>query len=87
METESPCPNHYAKMQLLLHEKLHNDLCRVSYRSSGAEDGGNAGFVEEVVVLRGDDTLLGGGRSSRFNGTTLRGEECNNAKKNATLTL
>jgi len=33
------------------------------------------------------DTLLGGGRSSRFNGTTLHGEECNNAKKNATLTL
>ena len=35
---------------------MHYDLCGVSYRSSGTEDGGDAGFVEEVVILCGDDT-------------------------------
>ena len=42
-----------------LHEKLHNNLCGVCNRGAGTEDGGNAGFVEEVVVLRGDDTTGG----------------------------
>ncbi len=41
---------------LLLHQQLHNDLGAIGNRGAGAEDGGNAGFVEEVVVLRGDDT-------------------------------
>ena len=42
-----------------MHKKLHDNLCRVSYRGSGAEDGGDTGFVEEVIVLRGDDTTGG----------------------------
>ena len=44
-------------MRLLLHQKLHYHFSGVGNRGAGAEDGGNAGFVEEVVVLaRGDDT-------------------------------
>ena len=43
-------------MRLLLHQELHYHFCGIGYRSTRAEDGGNAGFVEEVVVLRGDDT-------------------------------
>ena len=41
---------------LFLHKELHNNFCRVSHRCSWAEDGGDAGFVQEVVVLCGDDT-------------------------------
>ena len=44
---------------LLLHEKLHNNFRRIGYRGSGAEDGCNTGFVQEVIVLRGDDTSGG----------------------------
>jgi hypothetical protein len=68
-------------LDLLLHQKLHYHFGGVGNRRAGAKDSRNACLIQEVVVLRGDDTLLGGGRSSRFNGTTLRGEECNNAKK------
>ena len=39
--------------ELLLHQKLHDNFCRIGNRGSGAEDGGNTGFVEEVIVLRG----------------------------------
>ena len=46
-------------MRLLLHKKLHNHFCRIRHRCTRAEDGGNAGFVEEVIVLRGDDTTGG----------------------------
>jgi len=38
---------------------LHYDLGGVGNRGTRAEDGGNAGFVEEVIVLRGDDTTGG----------------------------
>ena len=52
-------------MRLLLHQQLHDNFRRVCNRGAGAEDGGNTGFVEEVVVLRGDDTtgsdLVGSG--------------------------
>lgn len=52
-------------MLLLLHQELHYHFSGVSNRGAGAEDGGNTGFVEEVVVLRGDDTtgsnLVGSG--------------------------
>ena len=43
-------------MRLLLHQQLHDNFCRIRHRRTRTEDGGNAGFVEEVVVLRGDDT-------------------------------
>ena len=50
---------------LFLHQELHNHFRGVGNRCAGTEDGGNAGFVEEVVVLRGDDTtgsnLVGSG--------------------------
>ena len=39
-----------------LHQQLHYHFSGVGNRCARAEDGGNAGFVEEVVVLRGDDT-------------------------------
>ena len=42
-----------------LHEKLHNNFRRIGYRGSRAEDGGDAGFVQEVIVLCGDDTTGG----------------------------
>lgn len=46
-------------MRLLLHQQLHNHFGGVGNRGAGTEDGGNTGFVEEVVVLRGDDTTGG----------------------------
>ena len=46
-------------MRLLLHQQLHNHFGGVGNRGAGTEDGGNAGFVEEVIVLRGDDTTGG----------------------------
>ena len=46
-------------MRLLLHQQLHDNFCRIRHRRTRTEDGGNAGFVEEVVVLRGDDTTGG----------------------------
>ena len=42
-----------------LHQKLHYHFGGVGNRGARAEDGGNAGFVEEVIVLRGDDTTGG----------------------------
>ena len=52
-------------MRLLLHQELHNNLSGVGNRGAGAEDGGDTGFVEEVIILRGDDTtgsyLVGSG--------------------------
>ena len=44
---------------LFLHQQLHNNFRRIGYRCSGAEDGGDAGFVQEVIVLCGDDTTGG----------------------------
>ena len=38
---------------------MHNHFSGVCHRRTRAEDGGNAGFVEEVIVLRGDDTTGG----------------------------
>ena len=38
---------------------MHNDLGAICNRGTRAKDSGNAGFVEEVVVLRGDDTTGG----------------------------
>ena len=35
---------------------MHYHFCGVGNRRAGTEDGGNAGFVEEVIILRGDDT-------------------------------
>ena len=35
---------------------MHYHFCGVGNRSAGTEDGGDTGFVEEVIVLRGDDT-------------------------------
>ena len=50
---------------LFLHQELHNHFSGVGNRGAGTEDGGNTGFVEEIVVLRGDDTtgsyLVGSG--------------------------
>ena len=37
---------------------MHNHFRAICYRSAGAEDGGDTGFVEEVIVLRGDDTTV-----------------------------
>ena len=36
---------------LLLHQELHHNFSGVCNRGAGTEDGGNAGFVEEVIVL------------------------------------
>ena len=52
-------------MRLLLHQKLHYHFSGVGNRGARAEDGGDTGFVEEVVVLRGDDTA----RSNHYVGT------------------
>ena len=41
-----------------MHQKLHYHFGGVGNRGTGTEDGGNAGFVEEVIVLRGDDTTV-----------------------------
>ena len=50
---------------LFLHQELHDNFSGVCNGCAGTEDGGNTGFVEEVVVLRGDDTtgsdLVGSG--------------------------
>ena len=57
--------SHAWLMRLLLHQELHDDFGAICNRGAGTEDGGNAGFVEEVIVLRGDDTtgsyLVGSG--------------------------
>ena len=42
-----------------MHQELHNHFGGVGNRGTGAEDGGDTGFVEEVIVLRGDDTTGG----------------------------
>ena len=39
--------------------RVRPEGCNLGIGSAGAEDGGNAGFVEEVIVLRGDDTTGG----------------------------
>ena len=44
---------------LLLHKELHHNLGRIGDGGSGAEDGGDAGFIQEVIVLCGDDTTCG----------------------------
>ena len=41
---------------LLGHEEFHNGACRLRYIRARTEDGGYACFIEEVVVLRGNDT-------------------------------
>ena len=46
-------------MRLFLHQELHYHFGGVCNRGARTEDGGDAGFVEEVVVLRGDDTTSG----------------------------
>ena len=52
-------------MRLLLHQQLHYRVGGISNGCAGTEDGGDTGFVEEVIVLRGDDTtgsdLVGSG--------------------------
>ena len=55
----SPSPWERDGVRLFLHQELHNHFSGVGNRGAGAEDGGNAGFVEEVIVLRGDDTTGG----------------------------
>ena len=47
------------RRQLLLHQQLHDNFCRIRHRGAWTEDGGDTGFVEEVIVLRGDDTTGG----------------------------
>ncbi len=54
-----PAPNHYAKMRLFLHQKLHYHFSGVGNGCAGTEDGGDTGLVEEVIVLCGDDTTGG----------------------------
>ena len=44
---------------LLLHKKLHNNFRRIGDGCSWAEDGGDTGFIQEVIVLCGDDTTGG----------------------------
>ena len=44
---------------LFLHQQLHHHLSGVSDWCSGAEDGCNTGFVQEVIILCGDDTTGG----------------------------
>ena len=39
-----------------MHEQLHHYLGTISNGSTRAEDGGDTGFVQEVIVLCGDDT-------------------------------
>ncbi len=46
-------------MRLFLHQELHYHFCGVGNRGAGTKDGGNTGFVQEVIVLRGDDTTSG----------------------------
>ena len=56
---------HNGHRSLFLHKQLHYHFRRIGNRGTRAEDGGDTGFVEEVVVLRGDDTtgsdLVGSG--------------------------
>ncbi len=40
----------------LTQEDVHDFAGSLGYGSTGAEDGGDASLVEEVVVLSGDDT-------------------------------
>ena len=47
----------FSRRLLLVHQKLHDNLRGVSNARTRTKDSGNAGFVEEVVVLRGDDDL------------------------------
>ena len=49
----------FSRRLLLIHQKLHDNLRGVSNARTRTKDSGNAGFVEEVVVLRGDDTAGG----------------------------
>ena len=49
----------FSRRLLLVHQKLHDNLRGVSNARTRTKDSGNAGFVEEVVVLRGDDTAGG----------------------------
>ena len=42
-----------------MHQQLHYRVGGISNGGAGTEDGGNAGFVKEVIVLRGDDTTGG----------------------------
>ena len=42
-----------------LHQKLHNHFSGIGNRGAGAEDGGDTSFVQEVIVLCGDDTTGG----------------------------
>ena len=44
---------------LFLHKQLHDHLGTISNRSTGTKDGGDAGFIQEVIVLCGDDTTCG----------------------------
>ena len=41
---------------LLCHQEVHDGACRLRYIRARTEYGGYACLVEEVVVLRGDDT-------------------------------
>ena len=43
--------------RLLLHEKLHDNLCGVGDGCAGTEDGSNTGFVEENFVPVSADSL------------------------------
>ena len=47
------------RLALFLHQQLHYHFRAVSYWCTRTKYCGNAGFVEEVVVLRGDDTTGG----------------------------
>ena len=49
----------FSRRLLLIHQKLHDNLRGVSNARTRTKDSGNAGFVEEVVVLRWDDTAGG----------------------------
>ena len=42
-----------------LHQQLHDNFCGVSDWCAGAKDSCDAGFVQEVIVLCGDDTSGG----------------------------
>ena len=46
-------------IRLLLHKELHHDLSTIDHWGSGAEDGSDTGFVEEVIILCGDDATGG----------------------------
>ena len=46
-------------IRLLLHKKLHNHFGTIGNGSTWAEDGGDTGLIQEVIVLCGDDTTGG----------------------------